>query len=327
MDVRDLYPKEFLDFLENQNGSKGDTSPKELPWLESVIPSKSGELIPVRVTGTKLREKKEMMGSVAFFQDMREIKRLERELVNSERLAAIGQTVAGMAHCIKNILHGFKGGGYLVDIGIDRNNTDKLKQGWEMIQRNIVRTSDLVLDLLSYSKQREPEVRCSRPNDIAGDVCELLQPVASRYEIEIVRAFSGEVTEAWIDPRSTHRCLMNLVSNAIDACMYDEHFYKEHRVMVRTGIGIDGTIRFEVADNGSGMSAEVKEKLFQSFFSTKGAKGTGLGLLVTQKLVEEHGGRIFVQSEQGQGTTFTIDLPQHPPEGQIGERESGRLGS
>ena len=75
------------------------------------------------VFGNCFAGKKKMMGSVAFFQDLREIKRLERELVNSERLAAIGQTVAGMAHCIKNILHGFKGGSYLVNVGIDKNNT------------------------------------------------------------------------------------------------------------------------------------------------------------------------------------------------------------
>jgi PAS domain S-box-containing protein len=315
MDVRDLYPTQFVDSLEKNSNQSGEAQ-KELPWLESMIKSKSGEMIPIRVTGTKLREKKEMMGSVAFFQDLREIKRLERELVNSERLAAIGQTVAGMAHCIKNILHGFKGGSYLVDIGIDRNNQEKLKKGWDMIQRNIVRTSDLVLDLLSYSKQREPDYQLCYPNEIAEDVCELLSTLAANYEVEIVKGFSREVAEAWIDPNTAHRCLMNLVSNAIEACMFDEHFQKQHRVTVRTARRKkDGTIRFEIEDNGSGMSAEVQAKLFQSFFSTKGAKGTGLGLLVTQKLVEEHGGRIFVQSELGQGTTFQIELPQHPVAG------------
>ena len=111
-----------------------------------------------------------MVGTVAFFQDMREIKRLEKELLKSERLAAIGQTVSGLAHGIKNILHGLKGGSYLVDIGIQKNETEKLKKGWDMIKRNIGRTSNLAMDLLSYSKEREPELEACFPNEIAGDV-------------------------------------------------------------------------------------------------------------------------------------------------------------
>ena len=148
------------------------------PWVENDIHASTGEPIPVRFSGTVLREKKKMMGTVAFFQDLRDIKRLEHELVNSERLAAVGQTVAGMAHCIKNILHGFKGGSYLMDVGLGRDNTEKMRSGWEMIQRNITRTSDLVMDLLSYSKEREPEYESCNPNEIAEDVCELLDGVA-----------------------------------------------------------------------------------------------------------------------------------------------------
>jgi len=103
---------------------------------------------------------------------------------------------------------------------------------------------------------------------------------------------------------------MNLVSNAIDACAYDDSIDKDHAVNVKTGLDPDGRIRFDVTDNGSGMSDEVKEKLFGSFFSTKGAKGTGLGLLVTAKLIQEHGGKIDVESTESVGTTFTVWLPQ-----------------
>ncbi|OQY51859.1 MAG: hypothetical protein B6245_24155 [Desulfobacteraceae bacterium 4572_88] len=238
------------------------------------------------------------------------VKRLERELLKSERLAAIGQTVAGMAHCIKNILHGFKGGSYLVDIGLDRNDTNRLKTGWQMIQRNIGRTSDLVLDLLSYSKERPPEYEPCLPNDVADDVCELLKENANEHDIEIIRAFSPDVGEVSMDPRTVYRCLLNLVSNAIDACMFDEDALdKEHCVCVRTIREEQKFIRFEVEDNGAGMSDEVRAKIFTSFFSTKGGQGTGLGLLVTMKLVDEHGGTIGVTSSLGKGTTFTIRFP------------------
>jgi len=309
-DARDLYSPDVRQIFEELTAE--DHIKGELPWIETTITAKTGEKIPVRFSGTVLWQKKRMMGSVAFFQDLMEIKRLEKELVNSERLAAIGQTVAGMAHCIKNILHGFKGGSYLLNIGIDKNNTDKLKNGWQMIQRNITRTSDLVLDLLSYSKEREPEYENCFPNEIADDVCELLKDVAGDHDVEIIKDFSPSIGEGVLDSRTVHRSLMNLVSNAVDACLYDENITKNHRVRVKTCLDDDGFIRFDVSDNGSGMSDEVRKKLFSSFFSTKGARGTGLGLLVTGKLIEEHNGRIHVSSELGKGTTFTIQLPFEP---------------
>jgi signal transduction histidine kinase len=217
-----------------------------------------------------------------------------------------------MAHCIKNILHGFKGGSYLVDVGLERDNIDKLKSGWAMIQRNITRTSDLVMDLLSYSKEREPAYELCHPNEIAADVCELLETVARDHEIALVQAFSRAIRPVMMDPRTVHRCLMNLVTNAIDACMLDPGADKDHQVSVSTAVEGTGTIRFEVKDNGCGMSAEVRAKLFSSFFSTKGVKGTGLGLLVTAKLVEEHKGTIDVDSTEGEGTTFTLRFPARP---------------
>ncbi len=277
-------------------------------WQEGTLTAKNGAVIPIRYYGRILRRKGEMVGSVTFFHDLTEVKRLELELVQAERLAAIGQTVAGMAHCIKNILHGFKGGSYIMDIGIEKNDADKLTNGWQMIQRNIKRTSDLVLDLLSYSKNREPEYEPCLPNEIAADVVDLLKPVAEEHRVALTQSFSADVKEMVLDSRTVHRSLMNLVSNAIDACAYDDNIDRVHTVDVKTSLDPDGRIRFDVEDNGSGMSAEVKEKLFSSFFSTKGAKGTGLGLLVTAKLIQEHGGTISVDSTENVGTTFTVWL-------------------
>jgi len=312
MDARDLYPRRVLASLEEKR--RDVELKKHETWQETTIVPKSGAAIPVRFSATPLFKKDRMMGSVAFLQDLTEIKRLERELVHSERLAAIGQTVAGMAHGIKNILNGFKGGRYLVDIGIDKNNADKLKSGWEMIKRNIDRTSELVLDLLSYSKEREPEFEDCRPNAIAEDVIEVLREKAEDYEVSIEKDFSPDVGRTAMDPRTVHRALLNLVSNAIDACIFDDSIDKTHRVVVRTALESDHSLRLEVEDNGSGMRESVRQKIFSSFFSTKGAKGTGLGLLVTKKLVEEHGGTIEVSSTLGKGTTFVIRLPFQPVE-------------
>jgi signal transduction histidine kinase len=277
-------------------------------WKETEIRSNSGEMIPVKFSATPLFRKERMMGSVVFFQDLREIKRLERELVHSERLAAIGQTVAGMAHGIKNILNGFKGGRYLVDIGIEKQNEDKLTKGWEMIKRNIDRTSELVLDLLSYSKEREPEYHECSPNDIVDDVCQVVQTAADDHEIELIKELSPLIGNVFMDPNTVHNCLLNLATNAIDACIFDDNIQKRHTVKIKTSLE-DHRIKFEVSDNGSGMTEEIQSKLFSSFFSTKGAKGTGLGLLVTKKLIEEHHGTIDVMSALNKGTTFVVTLP------------------
>ncbi len=161
MDARTFYPSGVVKALEEAmaRGPQGGN----LPWCETTLLSNGNESIPVRFSGSVLREKHKMMGTVTFFHDLREIKRLEKELLNAERLAAVGQTVAGMAHCIKNILNGLKGGSYMVDLGIKKNRPEKLESGWQMVSRNINRTSDLVQDLLSYSKEREPEIEAMFP--------------------------------------------------------------------------------------------------------------------------------------------------------------------
>jgi len=305
--ITDLYPVDLAASF--RDGLTGDRRIKDFAWRETTIESKSGEDIPVRFSGTILQEKGQPMGTVAFFQDLREIKRLEKELVKSERLAAIGQTVAGLAHGIKNILHGLKGGRYLVDIGIEKKDNERLKKGWDMIKRNIDRTSNLVMDLLSYSKEREPELEACLPNEIANDVCELLQDKARDNNVRIIREFDESIGEVTMDPRTIHEILLNLMSNAVDACLFDEDMTKIWQVSIKPAKEENRAIRFEVTDNGSGMNEDVVKKLFTSFFSTKGHRGTGLGLMVTRKLIEEHNGTIDVDSQIGRGTTITVRLP------------------
>jgi PAS domain S-box-containing protein len=302
----DLYP----DQVEELWDAEADRDRNwEFPWKEITITRRNGEVIPVRYSGTLLHEGDRMMGSVAFFQDLREIKRLEAELLQSERLAAVGQTVAGMAHCIKNILHGLKGGSYMIDVGLARDDRDKLQSGWRMVQRNINRTSDLVLDLLSYSKEREPDYAPCDPNEVVREVCDLVQDMAVESDVALKMELDPAIGRVAMDGRTVHRCLLNLLSNAVDACAFDEDISKHHQVGARTFLEPGERIRFEVEDNGAGMSETVKQRLFTSFFSTKGSRGTGLGLLVTRKLIEAHRGTIEVASELGRGTRFTFYLP------------------
>ena len=240
---------------------------------------------------------------------LEEIRNLEHELIKSERLAAIGQTVASLAHYVKNILFGLKGGVYLVNEALKEDDTDSMKDGWEMVENNMGRISGLVLDLLEYSRERKPEYEKCFPNEIANEVCRLMEASAKEYDIEIIKDFDPSIGEAIMDPKGTHRCLLDLVSNARDACIFDSSEEKNWVVRVRTLLEEDGMIRFEVSDNGCGMNEEVKKKLFTSFFTSKEGRGTGLGLLNTQKTVQESNGTISVHSKLGQGSTFTIRLP------------------
>ena len=307
MQATELFPAELA--AELQAALNGNSGIKNLAWRETTIESKNGESIPVRFSSTILLENDQPVGTVTFFQDLREIKGLEKELLKSERLAAVGPTVAGLAHGIKNILHGLKGGSYLVDIGIKKDESEKLKKGWEMIKRNIGRTSNLVMDLLSYSKERQPEFEACLPNEIADDVCTLLQDKARENNVKLVRDFDDSIGEVLMDPNSVHEVLLNLMSNAVDACLFDEDTSKNFRVDLKTALEKDNVIKFEISDNGLGMDEEVVRKLFTSFFSTKGHRGTGLGLMVTRKLIEEHNGSIEVNSQPGKGTTVIVRLP------------------
>ncbi len=280
---------------------------------EDAVKSKSGEEIPVRISGATLFENDAASGAVYFLQDLREIRRLQRELIENERLSAIGQAVAGMGHYIKNILNGLQGGVYIVNVSLKKNKPDLLPKGWAMIEGNIRKISDLVMNMLIYSKEREPDYAPCSPNEIAQEVYIHMQDKASQSNVRLSTDLDLSIVECYIDGNGLHRSLLNLVTNAIDACILDPDEDKDWSVLIRSQKE-NGGLRFDVVDNGMGMTQEVQEKLFERFFSTKGGKGTGLGLLVTREIVNQHGGTISIESESGQGTTFTIRFPNTPPE-------------
>ncbi|MBU1342445.1 MAG: PAS domain S-box protein, partial [Proteobacteria bacterium] len=307
MTIDDLYTPKIAKIFKRQAQKAEDK--KTLPWKEQILNTKDGRHIPVRYASNVLYEKGEFVGTVNFFQDLTEIKRLEKELVQSERLAAVGQTVSGLAHYVKNILIGLKGGSYVVDVGIQKNNTEKLKTGWETIKKNIKRVGDLTQDLLTYSKQREPEFENCVPNDIVNDLIELLKDFVTSKNVRILKELDTSIGEVVADPKTIHHSLLNLINNAIDACIEDENTSKKHEVKIKSYKDKNNMICFEVTDNGSGMDENTRKQLFNPMFSTKGGKGTGLGLLVTGKLIEEHNGVIEIETSPGKGSTFTVKLP------------------
>jgi signal transduction histidine kinase len=233
-----------------------------------------------------------------------------RKLVESERLAAVGQTVAGLAHAIKNITAGLTGGAYVLEKGIELNNKTYLAQGWQMIKGNVQKVKGVAGDLLNYAKEREPEYQLCDPNQPAREVCDLMSFRASETGVFLKANLAGNLPRMWLDPEGIHRVLLNLVTNAIDACTDFSCSSKACEVAVRTSKPEGWAVEYEVSDNGCGMNDETKRKVFQTFFSTKGSKGTGLGLMIAKKIVDEHGGLILYCSKAGEGTTFAVRLPE-----------------
>ncbi len=309
MDIGSLYPPGPAEEISRSLNSKERQREGVGDWQETFVSDKGGRKIPVRFSESALYRNGKVIGSVCFFHDLREIKRLQQELIRSERLAATGQTVAGLAHYIKNILIGLEGGVNVVDKGLKKEDMRKLRTGWYMVKKNIHRISTLVSDLLNYSVACKLEYEVCSLNAIADEVCELMNPKAQESGIEIVRDFDPTIGNVSLDPKGIHRCLLNLLCNAIDACLFEQDEVKGHLVRVTTKRESDGAFIFQVYDNGCGMNEATKKKIFAGFFSTKGAKGTGLGLLVTQKIVQGHGGTIYVDSEPGKGSTFRIRVP------------------
>jgi len=308
MQMDRIYPPDVAETVKEKLNSEDYGGRNRLVNYESLLISKSGEVIPVRTSGTMLFDNGKATGLVCFFQDLGEIKRLQKELIENERLSATGQAVAGMAHYIKNILNGLQGGVYIVNTGLNKDKPDLLRKGWRMVEANVSKISELVMNMLLYSKDREPDRELCAPDDIVQEVYDLMQVRTSQTKVKLVKDVDPSIDQCYLDPKGIHRCLLNLVNNAMDSCTLDPQKDKKWSVVIRTRKEDDG-IRFEIEDNGVGMSKEVQEKLFERFFSTKGGKGTGLGLLVTRKIVHEHGGTISFESEPGKGTTFTMRFP------------------
>jgi len=233
-----------------------------------------------------------------------------RQLVEAEKLAAVGQTVAGLAHAIKNISGGLRGGAYVLEKGIELKNDKYLHQGWDMIKNNVTRIKDLSLDLLNYAKEREPNYEKYNPNLLQQEVYEWIRPIAEEKGIDIELDLEESIPDVLLDREAMHRSLLNLALNAIDACLEKSYDAGRGKIIMRTARPEGWAVEFQIIDNGCGMDKDTKEKVFQCFFSTKGSKGTGLGLMITKKIIAEHGGVIDLQSEEKKGTRFIIRLPE-----------------
>jgi signal transduction histidine kinase len=231
-------------------------------------------------------------------------------MVQAERLAAVGHTIAALSHHIKNILQGIHTGGDIVKRGLQDSDVAFIGQGWKIVEKNQAKINDLVMDMLSFSKEREPNISITDLNGVVRDVVELVSARAREKDIHLETRVDPRLTRCPADSEGIHRALLNIVGNALDAVEEVE----KPEVLVGSEVESDGSwVRLFVRDNGPGIPFEKQTEIFRPFVSTKGSRGTGLGLAVSRKILREHGGDILVQSHPGKGSTFTLRLPLRSP--------------
>ena len=227
-------------------------------------------------------------------------------LVQAERLAAIGETLATVSHHIKNLLQGIRGGSYLVEMGLADGDTDTLRKGWGIVSRNQDKIASLVMDMLTFSKTREPELAPADLGAVVTEVVETVRQRAAAAGVAIRWQPRADLPLLLFDAEGMFRAILNVVTNALDSV--------EERPGPAIGLDVafDETARLArvtVSDNGAGIAEEARGTIFDLFVSTKGTRGTGLGLPVSRKILREHGGDIRCTSSVGQGSTFVLEFP------------------
>jgi len=273
---------------------------------EEVVTSQRGEHVNVLVSTAPVRNAEGQIKSIIEMStNITQIRQLQSQL------ASLGLVISSISHGIKGLLTSLDGGVYLVNTGLSKNDRKRFEQGWKMVERNITRIRRMVLDLLYYAKDRVPEWEQISALTVAEEVCEVMRGKAGELGIEFQCEFDREAGEFDADAKAVRSLLINLVENAMDACRVDS---KKPNHQVRIGMkGYPDRIEFEVADNGIGMDQETRERSFGLFFSSKRGNGTGLGLFISNKIAQAHGGKMELESELNRGTRLMVKLPRKRP--------------
>jgi len=269
---------------------------------EDVVISASGEKRNLLCTTSPIRDADGQVASVlVMFTDITQMRELQSQLTS------IGLLVGSISHGIKGLLTGLDGGIYLVNSGLERDQPERVKKGWEMAQRNIGRIRSMVLDILYYTKDRQMEFEAIDAGALCAEIDEILERRSVDLGVRFISRVPAGIGTFVGDAKAVRSALVNVLENSLEAC-HSERSRSSHEVtfsVQRRGPWME----FEIEDDGIGMDQETREKVFSLFFSSKGIKGTGLGLFIANRIVDKHGGAIDVRSEPGEGTCFVIRLP------------------
>jgi two-component system, NtrC family, sensor kinase len=226
-----------------------------------------------------------------------------RRIMESERLAHIGQLAAGVAHEINNPLQGIVTYSHLL---LERVSTENgTRQSLEKIVKQANRCRDIIRGLLDFSRQRKPEKRLSNVNRVLEECVSLVDNQVLFHNIRIVQHLSPNLPQVFMDPSQIQQVFMNMILNAADAMKDGGRL-----TLTTRHVPVEQAVEAEFTDTGHGIKEEDLDRIFSPFFTTKEVgHGTGLGLAISYGIVKEHKGTITVESQEGEGATFTIRLP------------------
>jgi PAS domain S-box-containing protein len=274
---------------------------------EEVVTTKHGAKINVVCYTAPVRDRAGNITAVMEMStDISQIRQLQSQLTS------IGLLVSSLSHGVKGLLMGLDGGIYAVDSGFEQDSQDRVRNGWEMVKRNVNKIRGLVLDILYYAKDREPDWAVVSSCELVRELREIMENRAAKNGVAFTIDCATDAGAFEADAKAIRSVLVNILENAFDACRVDKQ-KTGHAISMRV-TGDNDFLVFEIQDNGIGMDRETREKLFTLFFSSKGTGGTGLGLFLSNKIILKHGGAISVESSPGSGARFTVRVPRKKTE-------------
>lgn len=270
---------------------------------EEVVTTRGGrQKIVLTLTAPLRDEHGEINEVMELATDISQIRELQG------RLTSLGLFIGSISHGVRGMLTALDGGLYRLERGIQNNDMDMVANGAERVKLMVSRIRNSVLEMLYYSKDRDLNIQLVDVQGFGDGVANFVEPKATKNDIRFQKEFHGLLGRFEIDLEVISSGLVNILENAVDACIEDES--KDRHVVSFIVEGTKDKISFVIRDNGMGIDRATQEKMFSLFFSSKGSKGTGLGLYIANDVVHQHGGKIFVDSKLGEGTEFRVELPR-----------------
>ena len=231
--------------------------------------------------------------------------RLTQEIIKNEKLVTIGKVISGLSHDIKNYLQKIENGIYLIENGLKENDQKSIKLATKTLKNSYEKMKNLVLSMIDYSRERELNLQLTDINKLIDGIIKENSEIFKNKKIKTKKEYEKDIPKIYIDPYKIERAIINLLINATDAVDVNKGVIK-----VGTGYNREKEIiEIWVEDNGCGINEKNLDKIFDIFYSTKGARGTGFGLAIVQKVIKEHNGIIEVKSKVSQGTKFILKIP------------------
>jgi PAS domain S-box-containing protein len=299
MEVADLYPPGQAKKVEEALYDSGYGGPGKLANYETTILNKQGQGISVWLSASVIYTKEDPVGTVSFLRDLTERKRLEKKVLESERLATVGQGIAYISHEIKNPLMLI--GGFAQQILRKIDQLDKNQEKLEIIIKEVKRLEQFLSEVTDITKPSKPRKTMTSVNSVVEEIHSLLQQELKTHEVELHKSLDNGIPEVSLDPKQIKQVLINVMKNAIESMPEGGHLFVTTKLQ-------EDSFTLSITDTGKGIAPQDLDTVFEPFMTTK-KEGTGLGLAICRKIIEDHDGEISIESKLGSGTVCNIVLP------------------